>query len=479
MQWTRRAAALMMALIILLSCAAAASELEPIVGYDPAQPEILSEDHLYAQSVILIDAQTGTVLFEKNADRQMSPASTTKIMTCMLALEHFAGDLDQYVTIPAEAGDLPDGSSVVPVRVGEQMTVRDLLFGLMLHSGNDAAIALAVLVSGDEASFVELMNQRAQELGCTNTHFVNPHGYTAEGHYTSVRDMAMITQAAMQNETFRNIVKTMKYTMAATNARSALILTNTNLWGASSGMYKYKYGNGVKTGFTSAAGQCLVGSATNDEGLTLISVVFRSTTNNAEAKWLDSTKIMDYGFSRYDSYLFDQLYEMAPLTVQIENAAPEDPQGGTLRLNAQRITSANVTAVLLDTEVDSYLTEFAGRFTVEYSSDLKAPIVSGARIGTLTYTHPDGTVVTAMLTAERGVEAARSAASDALRDFFSSTPSWILTTLAVLVLALFVLWRISVGIKKREKRRRRIERARRKALQQKKLQQAQQNKKNL
>ena len=471
MEWKKRALALLTILALILCGAALADEVEPIEGYDSTHPELLEPEHLYAQAAILIDYETGQTLFEKNADREMSPASTTKIMTCMLALEHFGDNLDQYISIPAEAADIPDGSSRVPVTVGEQMTIRDLLFGMMLHSGNDAANAVAVLAGGTIDHFVSMMNQRAQELGCEHTHFVNAHGYTAEGHYTSARDMAKIARAAMANDTFRGIVRTMKYTMVASNARGAKVLTNTNLWGASTGMYKYKYGNGIKTGFTSAAGQCLVGSATNDDGVTLISVVLRSTTNTVEAKWQDSTKLMNYGYTRYARYAFDQIYEMAPISVQLENAAQEDEGQGRVTLKAIKNNAANPSVVLLDDNVPGFLEEFAANCQVDYTVELKAPMEENAIVGNLTYTAPDGTVVTALLTADRSVEAARSSTSTALHKFFESTPGWLLTAIAVLFILWFIVSRLSAAAKKRAKRRRQIERARRRALREKQLQQ--------
>ena len=473
MHWTKRALALLAAALLVFTLTARASDLEPAEGYDSNHPELLEGDYLYAQSAILIDYETGQVLFEKNPDREMAMASTTKIMTCMLALEYFGDDLDVYVTIPPAAADVPEGSSRVPVTVGEQMTVRDLLYGMMLHSGNDAANAVAVLVSGSVEAFVAEMNRRAAALGCEHTHFVNAHGYTAEGHYTTVRDMAVMAREAMKNQTFRTIVRTIKYTMPASNARGAKILTNTNLWGASTGMYKYKYGNGIKTGFTSAAGQCLVGSATNDEGVTLISVVFRSTSNNAEAKWLDSTKIMNYGFTRYTRYSFDQMYDMAPVQVQLENAAEEDEQGGLLTLKAIRNTAANSTAVLLDINVESYLEQFTANCRVDYTAELTAPIEENAILGNLTYTAPDGTTITALLTADRSVEAAKHNATTAISEFFANNPSWLLIAIMALFVMLFIVWRINAAMRRREKRRRRIERARRRALQQQKLEKAQ------
>ncbi|MBQ3223404.1 MAG: D-alanyl-D-alanine carboxypeptidase, partial [Clostridia bacterium] len=190
--------------------------------------QLLLPESLAAETAILIDAKTGAPLFEKNADRAMYPASTTKIMTCLLALEY--GHLEEEIVIPKEAANVPKDSSLMPVTVGEEMMFIDLLYGLMLHSGNDSANAVAVIVGGSIDGFVDMMNAKAAELGMTNTHFSNAHGYHADDHYTTARDMARLVQAAMQNPEFRQIVGTPAYIIEPTNKRSErLKMVNSNL----------------------------------------------------------------------------------------------------------------------------------------------------------------------------------------------------------------------------------------------------------
>ena len=170
----RRLSALLICLVLLLASAAPALAYSPN-DYNAEQPGILEPDMLYAQAAVLIDADTGDVLFGKNEHQLMSPASTTKIMTLLLALESGI-PLDREIAIPQAAGQAPSGSSLIPVYPGETMTFGDLLKGFQVHSGNDGGLAIAVLVSGTVDNFVNQMNIRARELGLTNTHYANPHG---------------------------------------------------------------------------------------------------------------------------------------------------------------------------------------------------------------------------------------------------------------------------------------------------------------
>lgn len=439
-------------------------ELTP--EYDENDPASLTVDQLYAQSAILINEDTGEVLLEKAADTRMNPASTTKIMTILLALEY--GDVNSVVTIPAEAADIPKDSSVVPVTVGEEMTFTDLLYGFMLKSGNDAGNAIAVLIGGSVDSFVDMMNQRAEELGCFNTHFVNPHGYTAEGHYTTARDMARITQEAMKYPLFRKIVSAGEYTMNASNMRGELVIRNSNLllvWGSE---FRYRYATGVKTGTTSAAGQCLVGSATKD-GINLISVVFKSTVVFPHAKWQDTTRLMEYGFAQYETYHFQDLYEKVRLTVPVSGAAEGDASGGMIGLNALINRSGSYETTILRSDLDELLRDFQSRLTVEYTADLVAPIEEGTIIGKLTFTPETGDVITALLVSDRSVTAAPAAITHTslMERIQTVVPGWLLMLIAVFVLMLIVVIvsRSIVAARRRKRRRLARERARRRAAQ--------------
>ena len=231
-----------------------------------------------AKCCILIDTDTGEVLYEHQADRASLIASTTKIMTAVVALEH--AELNTKFEIPAQAAGI-EGSSMY-LKVGEILTVEELLYGMMLQSGNDAAIALALACSGSVEEFVALMNLKAQELQLQNTHFENPNGLDGEKHYSSARDLAKLTQYALQNEVFARIVATKTKTVAGRT------LTNHNrlLWRCDGCV-------GVKTGYTKAAGRTLV-SAAERNGRRLIAVTLCDGND-----WQDHRTLYDYGFSLY------------------------------------------------------------------------------------------------------------------------------------------------------------------------------------
>lgn len=369
----------------------------------PARAEhALSGDSIAAEAAILIDADTGKTLFEKNADRAMYPASTTKIMTCLLALEY--GNLYDVITIPQEAADVPKGSSLMPVVVGEQMSMRDLLYGLMLRSGNDAANAVAVIVAGSLDAFVQRMNERAAQLGMTGTHFANAHGYHADDHYTTARDLATLARFAMNNADFRQIVGTPGYIIEPTNMRSErLKMVNSNAMLVNSSEYYYEGMIGIKTGTTKAAGQTFVFAAERD-GATLIGVNMKSGESTEEVqRWVDAKTLLDYGFTRYTHYSFADLYNMAPIVVQVENAIETDPYGGELTLSIANITG-NYTAACVDGDASALLADFQQQRQYAISADLTAPIPTGTIIGTVSYPLENGETVTATLVASRTVE---------------------------------------------------------------------------
>ncbi len=233
---------------------------------------------LSAHSAILLDGTTGRVLFEHRADDRAQIASTTKIMTGLLVAEEC--DLSARVSVPEETVGI-EGSSLY-LKAGEVLTVETLLYGLMLRSGNDAAAALAVYCGGSIPSFSEKMNRKAEELGLTNTNYVNPHGLDAENHYSTARDLGKLTAYAMDNEIFRKVVSTKT---AVFGERS---FTNHNklLW-------SYNGAVGVKTGYTMSAGRILV-SAAERNGRRLIAVTIRDRND-----WSDHKALLDYGFSAY------------------------------------------------------------------------------------------------------------------------------------------------------------------------------------
>ncbi|MDO5142417.1 MAG: D-alanyl-D-alanine carboxypeptidase family protein [Eubacteriales bacterium] len=237
----------------------------------------LSAGAVDAAAAVTIDADTGAVLFEQNADARLPMASTTKIMTALVALGE--GDLDRSYTVKKSYAQV-EGSSMY-LREGETLTLRDTLYGLMLESGNDAAVAIAGECGGYQA-FVDKMNAKAAALGLRDTHFDNPNGLPSDTHYTTARELAAITAAALRDPVFRQIVATKRYTVGDRT------LTNHNRL-----LAQYDGAIGVKTGYTRAAGRCLV-SAAERNGRTLIAV-----TLNDPNDWDDHRAMLDAGFAQY------------------------------------------------------------------------------------------------------------------------------------------------------------------------------------
>lgn len=473
-----RAAVLWALLVSLILCVFPAYAATPN-DWSKETPELLEAGHLFGQCAIAMDAETGTVLFEKNPDEHMFPASTTKIMTLLLALESGI-PMDTMVTVTQEAANIPSDSSVIPIAVGEQLSFQDLLYGFMMKSGNDGAVAIAIQVSGSVEQFVALMNQRAQELGCTNTHFANPHGYHNDMHYASARDLALITRAAMQIPAFREIVSTPVYTLAATNKHKAReIKTRVEMLLSDSSAY-YKDCVGVKTGYTSKAGQCFVGAAKRGER-TVIAVTLFSTRDYANRKWFDTYAMFEYAFTRYDSYTLRDLYSMANddlHAVQVENAVADDPYGGRLELTLSQTTDdgyhimtlkdANELAMVLD----YFNQNSAITLSTEYLDKLeqRLPIEEGSIVGSFSTLTVDGETITGNMIASRTVELAQPSSS--LWEYLKENLPFLrvledertgYVVLGLLVLIVLIVLVVAIHNLRRNRRRKKIYEQRRRA----------------
>ncbi|WP_339063430.1 D-alanyl-D-alanine carboxypeptidase family protein [Tepidibacillus marianensis] len=235
------------------------------------------------ESAILVDVKTGDILYEKNPDLSMYPASITKIMTVILAIEN--GDLEDIVTVSRNAST-QDGTRIY-IEEGENVWLKDLIYGTLLNSGNDAAVAIAEHVGGSVDNFVKMMNEKAQELGMKNTHFVNPNGLPNENHVTSARDMSLLALYAMKNPIFREIAgsKTYEPQWIGNNVHAMIQNHNRLLW-------EYPYATGMKTGYTVISRSTIVASAKKD-GRELVAVVLKS---DPRAYFQDAMQLLDYGF---------------------------------------------------------------------------------------------------------------------------------------------------------------------------------------
>lgn len=249
------------------------------------------EAKLYAKAAALLDGDTGRVLYGKNADLPLPMASTTKIMTCIIALEY--GNLDDVYTVSSYAASMPQVKA--GYRVQEQYRLEDLLYALMLESHNDAAVVIAEGVAGSVEGFAALMNRKAEELGCEATHFVTPNGLDADGHQTTAAELGRIAAYALKNETFCQIIQTRNHIYTDVNGQNSRTIANKNAF-----LDQYEGCIGIKTGYTGKAGYCYVGCARR-EGVTLIGVVLASGwPPHKTYKWSDCRQLLDYGFAAFE-----------------------------------------------------------------------------------------------------------------------------------------------------------------------------------
>ena len=353
------------------------------------QPEIS------ADAAILIDSSSEKVLYSKNENQKMYPASTTKILTAILTIENCK--LNDVVTVPYEAiSSITSGYSVAALQAGEQLTVEQLLQVMLVHSANDAANVLAFHVSGSIENFAELMNNKVSELGLTNTHFTNPSGMHDENHYTTAYDLAIIMKYCMKNDTFRSLSSLKYCTIPATNKYDVRVFNTTNellIYDNRdvSSNYYYKYAIAGKTGYTTQAKNCLV-SVAKKENLELICVVLSAGIypNNVSAKFVDTKSIFDYG---YNNYTIKKLREKDAIATQIEIG-----NGTKETRNLDLLISDDLSALVTQDEFD---TEFEPQ--IELQDNLFAPIAQGQVVGKITYTI-DGIQYSSNLLASHSVE---------------------------------------------------------------------------
>lgn len=359
---TKRRASLMLtiALALCLTVRPAASAPPPSVK---------------AQAAILLDATTGQVLYDKNIHARHAPASTTKMMTALLAFE--SGRLGDRVKVSPQAA-ATRGSSMY-LFAGQALTMEELITGLMMRSGNDAAVAIAEHLAGSVDAFVELMNKRAAAIGAVNTHFRNPHGLSAAGHYSTAFDLAWIARAALANPAFASIVSTKEISIEWQDRRGRekdVNLRNTNklLW-------MLEEADGVKTGTTSEAGPCLVASATRGNHK-LIAVVLHD-----HSRWYDSMQLLKYGFDTFD------LYDYA------------DRGDVVASLPVEHGLSPSVDAVVADTAALVVKAAEYPLVTVEVDlpEKVKAPVYQGQKIGEIVFFLNEKAIKTVDLVASKDV----------------------------------------------------------------------------
>ena len=398
-------------------------------NYSYAEEEPALE--INSPSALLMDYNTGKILYEKNINEKMYPASLTKVLTAIVVLEN--ASLDQTATVSYDSVmNIPYGYVTANLQIDEELTVEQLLYVLMVGSSNDAAVVLAENIAGSVENFSEMMNEKAKEIGCTNTHFINPNGEHDENHYSTAYDLALIAKYAMQNETFRNLVSTTSYKLPATNkydkddrvftTTNALLMVNNN---DRLDNYYYKYAIGIKTGFTTPAGNCLIAAAKKDD-LELITVVLGAgqTEDGLSCRYLDTISLFNYGYSNYT------LKEVTSKgnTIQTTNI-----KGATRKTKQLDLIAENDIYVL---DKSSNSNPIMPQVTLD--SKIKAPIKQGEIVGSVTYT-AQGIDYTTNLLAKNNVQKSY----------------WLLKFLLFVFLVFIYL--LYLDYKKRMKRKKRLE----------------------
>ncbi len=331
------------------------------------------------ESVLLFELKTQNVLYEKSINKKMYPASLTKIMTAIIALE--VGNLDDKITVDDKTPYEVDGSSIA-LEPGEVLSLKDLLYGLLLSSANDAASVIAKHYGNGLEGFVKLMNDKAKELGATNTNFVNPHGLHDDNHYTTAADLAKITVYAMKNETFREYIKTTRYTIPATNLKEERAIHTTNnllldLVGNNQIIVKNKYVSrlyegaaGVKNGYTPEAGSCLISYA-NRNGVELISIVLKGPSADV---YTDTHNLLNYGFEEFEFKTIINANEFVQ-DLELENSS--------------KVALVTKESVALYTEKNTSLDNLKKNIKIY---DIKYPLNKGDTVGKLEF-EVDGKVI--------------------------------------------------------------------------------------
>lgn len=327
---------------------------------------------LTAVSAVLIDQASGKVIYEKDMNDEHYPASTTKVLTALLALENM--ELDYKITLPDDYVNV--GETNIGLRAGARQTAEELLMATMLYSANDAAQALAIGVAGSEQAFVDMMNQRVAELGLQHTHFANPHGLHSEDHYTSAYDLAMIAREAMDNPDFRRIVTTESFVVRRLNGEENFTVNNRNGL-----LNQFEFADGIKTGYTRQAGNCIVASATKND-MQLIAVLLNSSNIFDESQTL-----LEWGFDNSQHTLL--------VDANTVKASVKVLNGG--RSEVEVLTEKPLYSVMRSDEATNV------QESLDLPDSIPAPIHRGEVIGSVTYTDDNGYTYSTNLLAAKDV----------------------------------------------------------------------------
>ncbi len=348
--------------------------------------------NINAEACILIDAKSGVILYEKNAHERLYPASITKIMTSLLAFEE--GDMSDIITHSHNAVfNIGPGSSHIGMDEGEQVKFEDAMYGILLESANEVCMAVAEHIDGTVEKFVERMNKRAEELGCEDTHFANPHGFHDENHYTTCYDMSLITKAAVENEDFLKVFSTVDHTIPPTNKNVERPLHNKDKMMRPTSPYYYENIIGGKTGFHDQALNTLVTYAGKDD-IRLITVVMKD--NGAALTYSDTVTLMEYGFSLYENKTLVSASDYSGSIPVKQNYKDKVYDLGSASLKISEDYK---------TEVPSFIDSTKVTLKPILDNNIQAPVEVGKEIGTLEIYYEDYLLGNTQIVAATGVDA--------------------------------------------------------------------------
>ena len=433
-------------LSVLLCLALLSGLLTTFASAADSGSAILDEMDVNAKAAVLVDPDTGEILYEKNAHAHNYPASITKVMTCLLTLEAVDEGkltLDQVVTASSSIHTgIGEGASTADIKEGEEIRVIDLLYAALIPSANEACNVMAEAVAGDVASFVDLMNQRAAELGMTDTHFANTHGYHDDNHYTSAYDVFLMCQEAMKHETFRTIVTTKSYDMPATNIHPEVrtvhstnaLISNWNVTG-----YLYSYATGIKTGHTNESGYCLAAAATKEDR-SLISVVMGcerepgTSGSKGRTDFSETIRLFEWGFNNFSTQtILDTTKRDIP---EIEVTLGKGTNYVTLEPQGE-------ISALLPNDISTE--DFKYDYTLNANS-VEAPVEKGQVLGTITASFNGKEYGSLPLVASIGVEVDTLMYNlDRIQKFFSQLWVKILLVILLVVILFFIVRRLIFG----------------------------------
>ncbi|MBR2861452.1 MAG: D-alanyl-D-alanine carboxypeptidase [Clostridia bacterium] len=382
---------------VIVATVTVSVQAKPILQSSSGQPSIVGVGG------IAIDLDTDSILYAKNINKQCTPASLTKMMTLLVAYEQTKGRHDELITVTSEMIDIPEGSSSANLSVGDKISIRDLFSAMMLPSGNDAAKTLAFVVSGGEKAFATLMNEKAQELGMENSHFVNAHGFDAKAHYTTTYDLALLAAELASNPELVKIFSKVSYTATVypkgdMNAESKVTYYNTNLL-LREGSSPYPGFKGIKTGYTSTAGNCLATFYERD-GRRIVIVVTNSLKGDRDP---DTVAILKHCLTNFDTFNANEILPQKKIVVDIENADKEDESNGQLEIYIQKNDEDKFVTVTGDD--GTKIRAFDDKTVSVRYPNIQAPVIAGQYVGDVEFVYKNEVIYVAQAVAARNVDA--------------------------------------------------------------------------